>query len=778
MKLLFSLFIVIALQPTALAQRLAQKVYGTVVDRDSRKPLAGVTVSVVEVAQNISSQSDSTGHFLLPNVAVGRIKVQATGIGYHDYVSDYLILSATKEVDLSIQLEEKTKLEEGVIVSAVRNPKLPVNKYSLVSGRSFTPEETQRYAASVNDPSRMALAFPGVQATRDTRSDIVIRGNNPVGMQWRLEGVDIVNPNHFARKGSSGGGITIFSLSMLDNSDFLTGAMPAEYGDVLSGVFDMHFRKGNNKKAEHTIKAGMIGLDFSTEGPIKKNQSSYLVNYRYSTLGLLQAIGLNLVGERETNTFQDLSFNLASSNKNNSVQWNLWGIGGYSKETYKAEEKEWKQYDDYAIYDFRTKMGAAGIGNTVQLTQKSFIQSSLVLMAQRITYVDDTLTKQMTPSKVNEELYDNKRLSFTSSYNHKFSASANIKTGVYVSQLFYQFKRDRLDFSTKQYGNIIDGDGNTLLVQPYWQLSLKPGAKWTINPGMHLMHLRLNNKTTIDPRLSVQYKFNNRQSLTAAYGLHSKLVPLGYYFYKNAAALYPNHDLDMMRAHHYILAFDQLMGKGWRLHTEGYYQSLFKIPIVNDGAKTFWILNELDGYAQEALVSEGKGTNKGIDFSIEKFFSKGLFFIGAFSVFNSTYEALNAKTYNTRFNSGTNGSFTGAKEWSWKNNTVFQFGWKMIYNGGLRLTPLSDVISDTREPVLDETKPYTEKVSSYFRTDTRFALRKNKTRRSWQLALDIQNVFGLTNTDGLSRKYDPSVNKWIYKEQSGIVPVLSYQLDF
>ena len=233
-----------------------------------------------------------------------------------------------------------------------------------------------------------------------------------------------------------------------------------------------------------------------------------------------------------------------------------------------------------------------------------------------------------------------------------------------------------------------------------------------------------------------------------------------------------------MRSHHYIAAFDQLLGKGWRLHAEAYYQQLFKIPVVNDVNRTYWLLNQLEGYANESLVSKGKGTNKGVDITVEKNFTKGFFMITSFSIFNSTYKSLNGIIYNTQFNSRTSGSWTGTKEWSLKKNKVFQFGWKMLHNGGLPLTALANVTSSTREPVLDETMPFLERVRPYYRTDFRLALRKDKVKVAWQLALDIQNVFSIKNIDGLDRKYDPSVNQWIYKTQSGLVPVLSYQIDF
>ena len=200
--------------------------------------------------------------------------------------------------------------------------------------------------------------------------------------------------------------------------------------------------------------------------------------------------------------------------------------------------------------------------------------------------------------------------------------------------------------------------------------------------------------------------------------------------------------------------------------------------MVDDINRTYWLLNDLEGYAKEVLVSKGQGTNKGVDVSLEKFFTKGIFMISSFSIFSSNFKPVSGISYSTRFNSNTSGSLTGAKEWNFKNNKVFQLGWKLVYNGGLPLTPLAARPPNTHEPALDEAHPFSARIPSYFRIDNRLALRKDKAKISWQLALDIQNILGIKNTDGLNWKYDPSVNQWVYRTQSGLVPVLSYQIDF
>jgi hypothetical protein len=766
----------------SLAQTLTQTIRGTVIDKDSRRPLAGATVSIAEDSVQQSAITNDAGNFVLLNIAVGRRRIQCTYSGYENYITDNIILNSAKELELAIELEQHYQQQSEVIVKAARNPKQPVNKSSVVSTRSFTPEETQRYAASVNDPSRMAMSFPGVQPTRDARSDIIIRANSAATMLWRLEGVDIPNPNHFARKGSSGGGITIFSSSMLDNSDFSTGGFPAEYGDALSGVFDMRFRKGNKEKDQYTFKASLIGLDFSAEGPFEKGKSSYLVNYRYSTLGILNAIGFHLTDEREDNNFQDLSFNLNFPSKNNRSVFNIWGIGGLSKEDYSPVEKvaNWDEYDDYAIYNFKTNMGAIGIGHSLQVGKNGLLKTSVAVMSQKITYIDDTLNTQKTPYTVNDELYKNNRLSVAIYYNTKLGSGITWKTGVFASRISYEFTQSFYDYDLVTYrSNVINGDGSTWQWQPYTQLSWKPGNKLTINAGLHYLYLALNKTSSAEPRASVQYKINPNHTISFATGLYGKTLPLGSYFYKGPGNSFPNLDLDIMRSAHFIAAYDALLKKGWHFHIEAYLQKLSHIPVVNSMNRTFWLLNMIDGYANEPLISKGKGKNTGVDITSERFFSKGLFVLTGFSFYNSTYQPLNGKTYSTHYNCRTAGSMTAGREWKWKKERTFVVGGKMLYNGGMPITPLlAGPAVNSRKPVLDEARPFSERVPSYFRTDARISLRKDRKKTAWMVALDIQNIMGIKNTDGLSYRYDPSTHQWIYKKSSGLVPVISYQLDF
>ena len=604
-------------------------------------------------------------------------------------------------------------------------------------------------------------------------------------MLWRLEGIDIPNPNHFARRGSSGGGITIFSMSMLGNSDFSTGAFSAEYANAFSGVFDVKLRNGNKDNREYSFKAGILGLDFSTEGPIRKGKSSYLVNYRYSTLGILNSMGIHLVGPRVNNTFQDLSFKLRFASKNNRDILSFLGIGGLSKERQDPIDgiENWKSYTDYLTRDFETNMGAIGMTHTHLFKDDSYLRTNLAVMNQKVLFANDTLTQDFVATNVNDEDYIEGRITLSTSYNKKINPKLTLKTGVYVNNLLYDLYHDKL--INEMTVNFLDIKDNSFLIQPYVNFRIRPRVDWLINIGTHAMYFNLNNTYSVEPRLAVRKTFSKNNSLSFAYGLHSRTLPTGSYFTRltddQGIVTNPNIDLELIKSHHLVIAYDQLIANRLRLHTEVYFQYLYDVPVSIDENSSYSILNEIDGFATQALVSQGTGRNYGIDISLQQSFDAGFFMLLSTSIFESTYQPINKERFSTSYNSQISGSLLLSKEFTFKNNSVLQTGLKLLFNGGQRLTPLlyEGVNSNNpNEPLLDESKAFTEKVDPYFRPDLRIAYRKDKEKYAWSLSLDVQNAIARRNIDGISRTFDPDLREWVFKTQSSLTPVLSYQIDF
>lgn len=772
-----------------LAQQLTQTIRGTVIDADTREALIGAEVFIPGSEPLIGTITDIDGNFILENVPVGRQTVQCTYLGYLPFVRDNLQLNSAREYFLEVELKAGIELNEVVVNAFERNA--AVNELFVASIRRLDPEELQYHAATANDPGRLVMGFPGVQPSRDNRSDIVIRGNSSAGVLWRLEGIDIPNPNHFARRGSSGGGITIFSASLLGSSDFSTGAFPAEYGNAFAGVFDMRFRNGNMFKREHTFRAGLLGLDLATEGPIKEGQSSYLANFRYSTLGILNSMGLHLVGPRTDNNFQDFSFKIY--NKGKKSQLSIWGIGGASKEIFNTEEEQpWTTYSDYAAYEFTTRMGVVGASWNHLVDDQSFVQVNLGIMGQKIYWQDDTLSVNDQAFAINKEDFRTNQATMNAFYKRTFNPKWNMKVGVITTAMGYNMSQEKWDTDQKSYRTVLDGqskDGDgledgaatPLMLQSYLQFSFRPVQRLVFNFGGHVLHSNVGSaQTSVEPRLALQYELTTRSSLAFSYGLHSRMPPLGSYFVL-ANGRYPNLDLELIKANHLILAFNQGLGENLNFHAEAYYQTLSNVPVSTSADRIYWSLNDVQGFAEDPLVSEGKGRNVGLDLYLEKFFHQGTFFVLSTSVFNSTFQVPGDDTwYNTQYNGRFSLSFTGGKTWNLNENTFLEGGFRLIFNAGNPITPLARGFEtlDGDDPMLNELQPYADRTAPYIRPDLRLALRRNKAKTAYWLALDIQNMINRRNEDAIDYEYDGDLGRWDHRKQSPLTPLLTFQLDF
>ncbi len=757
-----------------------QTIRGVVRDADTQQPLIGAEVFIVGDIP-MGATTDLDGQYRIPNVQVGRVEVRSSYIGYEDYSSGMISVVSGKEMILDILLEESVMDVQEVVVTAKQSGQTN-NEALTISSRNFSIKESNRMAGSINDPGRVVLNYAGVQATQDNDNDVIVRGNSAVGVLWRLEGVDVPNVNHFSRPGSSGGGITALSPHVVQSTDFSTGAFPAEYGNSFSGMFDIKFRKGNKERHEFTVRPGIIGLNFGAEGPMSKNgKNSYLFNYRYSTLGILNKIGIYIVGEDTENTFQDASFNFAFNNKPNRLI-NVFGLGGLSSEitAAKTDSTLWENYSDKFQTDFITNLGIIGVSWTELLDDKSYLKIVVAGTYNDIVNNDDTIDNNLQLHHLKYSKFTQSKIAFASYYNRKISKRFQFRTGLMADEIFYNFEERKLDELLGQERILLKGDGATTLLQPYFQIKYRPSQKITINAGLHGMYLALNNQFAGEPRLSINYKATDATKLSFAYGLHSQMQPIGSYFTQGdpiSSIAFPNKDLKFTRSHHLVGAFEHFFKSSYRFKTEVYYQYLFNVPVSADPNSTLFILNERSGFATEPLVNEGTGTNYGADFTLEKFYSNRWFFMVNGSVFKSTYQPLNGKTYSTHYDNRFGLTGMLGKEFKLKKDRFLETSLRIQYSGGFRYTPIDLEASIlAQESVTIDSLAYTETLDPYFRPDLRIAFKNNKKKLSYTISLDLANFVNYQNV--LRQFYNRDTNALDEKYQLGLLPIIAFQMDF
>lgn len=767
----------------SFAQNNTQTIRGNITDKLSQSPLIGAAIQLTTL--KMGSISDSLGNYSLTAIPPDRYEIKISCFGYKTLIIPNVIVTSGKEVILDIALEEDFKQLNEVVVKG-ENKGASINKLATVSARTFSMEEVNRYAGGRSDPARLAANFAGVSAPDDSRNDIVIRGNSPVGVLWRIDGMNVTNPNHFASVGTTGGAVSAINTNLLKNSDFFTSAFPSEYGNATSGVFDLGFRNGNNRKRETTLQAGVItGLELTTEGPFsKKSDASYLVGYRYSLAGIAQAVGID-IGTTATPTYQDLSFKLNSGNTKFG-KFSMFGILATSTINISGGSSS-TLYGNGNQVDFSSKIGIGGINHFKQLNSKSFISSTIGInysATNQTGYDFDHMTDSIFTREVSKVAKTTYFLS--SSYNLKINSRLFFKAGVQDElinlDLYYKTKANIFE-PEKQ---IWDYQSSTNLVQAFAHLKYAISSKLTLNTGVHSQYFFLNKATSIEPRVGLVYNATRKSSFNLGYGLHSQMQPINVYFLQsadlNGNILYNNKNLDFTKSHHFVLGYNLQPFADWRIKTEVYYQSIYNVPVTSY-SNSYSMLNTGSTFKTDltdSLINTGTGSNYGLELTVEKFFSKGYYGLVTASIYNSSYTGSDGAERNTAFNGKYVYNILAGKEWKIGQNKRNRFSVDMKFTnaGGRAFTPIDLTASNAIGREVLSTDAFSSHYANYYRLDFKagFTLNSAKRKIAQTFSLDLQNVTNHKNV--FSQSYDSKMKNISTTYQLGFFPNVVYKIQF
>jgi len=747
--LIISLFLLFKVYP----QTITQTIRGVVVDKQSQMPLPGVVVQVLNSDPLLGTSTNEKGEFKISNVPIGRWQLKFQVISYKEkYITT--ILNAGKESVHNVELEESVIQGQEVVVVAEQDKTKNNNKMSTVSSRVFSAEEAARYAGSRNDPARMAANFAGVSGANDSRNDIIIRGNSPLGVLWRLNGLDIPNPNHFGNAGSTGGPVSILNNNTLDNSDFMTGAFAADYGNATAGVFDLRMRQGNNEKFEFLTQVGFNGFELAAEGPLsKKKNASFLVDYRYSTLSVFKTLNIDFGTGDAVPQYQDITFK-ADFNTEKAGKFSVWGIGGLSYVALlESDKKEGQDLYGYSSRDtyFRSNVGASGISHTYLFKNNAYLKTNAGISGQYNYISADRIdTSFKTPKNLKPEYRQETQTvhyTFNSTYNKKFNSRDFVNLGAYID-LFNTLFVDSTDelFGYNTFVTLRNYKGNSGLLRGFIQWQHKFTDNFLITLGVSNQYFLLNSSNAVEPRLGLKYSINKKQSLSLGGGMHSQLQPVYIYFASetaNGARTETNKALDFTRAAHGIIAYDNSFAQNFRLRTEVYYQYIYNAPVKNYPSY-FSALNlgaDFNSPNVTNLVSEGTGTNYGFELTLEKFYSQGYYFLFTGSVFESKYKGSDDIERNTAFNGNYVLNLLGGKEFKINQKHTISIDVRGTYAGGKRYTPIDIQASIlAKNEIIDQTKAYSLQYPEYFRLDVKPGYRFNTKKLTHEFSVDIQNV--------------------------------------
>jgi hypothetical protein len=788
MKHLVFFFLFLSFSASSQQSNLKQTIKGIVLDEQSGNTLAGATV-VIETAQSsISAVSDSVGYFRLEQVPIGRQTIRISSIGFEEALVRNIEVTSSKEVVLEVRLKENIRKLDEVIVNAGRQKNRALNEAALVSARQLSMDEAVRYSGTRNDPSRMAQNFAGVSGSNDARNDIIIRGNSPAGVLWRMDGIDIPNPNHYSTLGSTGGPVTILNTNTLKSSDFLTGAFPAQYGNALSGVFDLRMRNGNNERYEYLGQAGFNGFELGAEGPLNKNsKSSFLVNYRYSLVAAIQAVGLNVGTGDATPYYQDAHFKFnIPTKKLGTFSW--FGLGGESHIRFAPDTQEKENLyasPDGSIRDrsYRSITGVTGLTHQYFFDPNTSGKFVLALSGFRFRGNEDIVSENKPPKNAFD--FKDRQVKYSAGYtfNKKISAKNQFTAGVIADINKLKLDQSLIKDGDSVLTNIVSTRETASLLRSFANWSHRFSDKVSSNFGVFSQFFMLNNTWSIEPRWNIKYQFRPNQSLSFGTGLHSQTQPLEVYFYRTTTntgqTLLTNKNLDFTKSGHAVAGYDINPSRHLRFKAEVYGQYIFDAA-VEQTPSSFSMLNAGADFGfpdKTFLVNEGKGYNYGLELTMERFLNKGFYYLVTASVFQSKYKGSDNKWRNTAFSQNIVTNILGGKEFKLTERSSFGIDTKLALAGGQRYTPFD--VEESLENgyvVYKETEAFSLRNDPYWRWDLKFSYTRNGRNTTQKWYVDFQN---LTNNKNLYiRTLNPKTAVIGEINQIGFFPNINYQITF
>jgi hypothetical protein len=763
------------------AQTLTQTVRGRIVDEDSKSPLIGANVVILGSNPLRGATTDVNGYYRFDNVAVGRIDLQIRYLGYEEKTIPNVSISSGKEVILDLEMKESVVKMNEVIVLGKKAKGEVQNEMALISSRSFSVEETKRYAGSIQDPSRMVSSYAGVTSDPSGSNDIVVRGNSPKGILWRMEGIEIPNPNHFANEGATGGPVSALNSELLANSDFYTGAFSPEYGDVLSGVFDMKMRSGNNEKYEYSVGVGVLGTDITAEGPFRKNyEGSFLVNYRYSSLSLLDQAGI--VDFEGVPRYQDATFKLVLPSKKLGTL-SIFGLGGLSNIS--ESDKESEESDRVVERgEFDAQLGVLGLNHTLPLTTNSFLKTTVSVSNNKSSYNWEKIDDQDNFNFDGDGYWGKSSLRSSLMYSTKLTSRHRIITGLKYTRHFYDLNEKTFNDDYDRIETTIDMHKSAGDLQSYvsWKYRMTDDFTWVT--GFHTMYFDLNKDFSVEPRIAFRWQINQKQSINAGFGMHSKAESI-FAYYANIYApdgsyTTPNKTMGLSKARHFVLGHEYRLSKNLNSKLEFYYQDLYDIPVENIDTSNYSVLNVDEGYIDKALTNAGTGKNYGVEYTLERYFAQNFYFLLTASLYDSKYKAKEGKLRNTKYNGNYAVNFLIGKEFRvGRNSKANSLGInaKFFFNGARKYIPVDLAASKAKgETVYDYSQAWEHKLDDVKQINFSVSYSINRPKTSHEFIIDVIN---LTNEKARNWEYyNKYTQKLDYYRQLNMIPNIMYRLHF
>jgi len=758
---------------------------GYIIDKNSGESLIGANIYNKTDFKGTSANNYGFYSITLPQDSV---TIVYSFVGYGTVESSFFL---NKSVTLNIELSGAIELEEVVITNDDDN-----QQRTQMSAYSVPVKQIQSLPSLMGevDVLKVLQLLPGVQSGSEGSSGLYVRGGGPDQNLILLDGVPIYNTSHLF------GFFSVFNADAINNVELIKGGFPARYGGRLSSVIDISMKDGHSKKVQGTATIGLIASKITLEGPIKNENTTFLVSARRTYIDLLARPIIKAQSGGDVNAgfyFYDLNVKI---NHKFSYKDRLFISGFFGKD--KAYSKEKDDYTDRVNGSNVKSKQEFGLnwGNEIAavrwnhlFTPKLFSNFTFTYSKYRFNVFDEsetTITHASTTIEDNFAIkYSSGIKDFATKVDFDFVPNPNHYIRFGASAIHHAFNPGVLSFKSSEIDTVAGSfDKRTIELTSYIEDDFKISKSIKINVGLHLSGFQVDNHfyTSIQPRMAFRYLFGNGIALKASYAEMAQYIHL----LSNSGIGLPTDlwvpstkRIKPQKSFQYALGIAKTFNKIYEISVEGYYKEMKNIIEYKDGA-SFTSINK----DWQDKVEIGNGRSYGAEFFAEKKLGKLTGWLGyTLSWSDRQFDNINfGQRFPYRYDRRHDVSLTSV----YKFNDHIQLAGTWVYGSGNSVSlPTNSYLSNSVVGGSYGFFNYTIehyngrngfRMKAYHRLDLSITWIKKKKHGIRSLTLGVYNLYNHKNPFFMELGYDYELqqNKFIQYSLMPIIPSISYRFDF
>lgn len=763
---------------------------GTIYEEKSNETLIGVNIIIPELQSGTTTNEYGFYSITLPE-------------GTYEFIISYIGFSTiSKTITLSKNISKNFSLTDAfenlneIIITEnieklnLKTPQMSVNKLSSSTIKGIP------VVFGESDIIKAITLLPGVTSAGEGASGFNVRGGAADQNLILLDEATIYNSSHLF------GFFSVFNPDAIKDLKLYKGGIPSRYGGRVSSVLDIYQKEGNSKQFQGNGGIGIVASRLLLEGPIKKNEGSFLLGGRSSYAHLF----LPLFDINNKASFYDLNTKISYKLNDNN---NIYLSGYFGRDIFTISDSFENTYGN-AVLNFRWNH----LFSNKIFTNLSLIYSDY-FYGLKLNFVEFDWNSGIR--------------NFNLKYDIKHYLNSNIKLQYGLNSIYFKFNPGKIEPSTPTSGinpfkltnkyafeNAIYVDAEHKLFE---NLTASYGLRFSsfLRLGQDQLNIYENNQAVVyneesriyekaepidtesfkrrdiiesfsnlEPRLSLAYEMNNQASIKVSYNKMSQYLHL----LSNTSSPTP---LDVWTPSGKFIKpqildqfaigyFKNIKENEYSLEVESFYKEIKNRIDYIDGADLIAnnaieqvVLNgEAKAYGLEVLVRKNEGSFKGwLAYTLSKSeqITKGRT--------NAEIGINNGNWYNTPYDKTHDISFTGSYElnskWKFNTNFLFQTGQPTTYpNAQYNYNGITIPSYSNRNEF---------RLPSYHRLDisANYTPKPNKTN-GWQAhwVFGIYNLYNRRNAASISfsENRNTGVNEALRLSIFGIVPSISYNFKF